>query len=286
MEGPNMTNFSRPSGPMASNVPPKMAPDSDGPDVDDRERQIYREIKKRRYQRWAFYAIISVLFIFMIFYIVKISNDNLKLVEDISNAKQTIENTSQSLTEAEQQLVDRQRQIVELEREIASSQDALNQKAEELRQATEGQSEIIDKYNEFKVKLGSSDANVFSFLINFSTGVSAQDIAKIPLAQYNFGGDDTDGDGLSDRIEAAFGTAIDNRDTDSDGYSDKEELLNGYNPLGADKLPIDATFTEMSKGLILIQVEQNGEAWYVSPKDGKRYFLGRPAEVLGALEAL
>ena len=27
------------------------------------------------------------------------------------------------------------------------------------------------------------------------------------------------------------------------------------------------------KGRILLQVEKNGEAWYVNPKDGKRYYL-------------
>ncbi len=30
------------------------------------------------------------------------------------------------------------------------------------------------------------------------------------------------------------------------------------------------------KGQILLQVEENGEAWYVSPVNGKRYYMGRP----------
>ena len=32
------------------------------------------------------------------------------------------------------------------------------------------------------------------------------------------------------------------------------------------------------KGKILLQVESHGEAWYVNTGDGKRYFLGRPAD--------
>lgn len=36
------------------------------------------------------------------------------------------------------------------------------------------------------------------------------------------------------------------------------------------------TIAELVRGKILLQVEQNGEAWYVHPKDGQRYFLGRP----------
>jgi len=32
------------------------------------------------------------------------------------------------------------------------------------------------------------------------------------------------------------------------------------------------------KGKILLQVEGNGEAWYVSPVNGERYYLGRPAD--------
>ena len=37
------------------------------------------------------------------------------------------------------------------------------------------------------------------------------------------------------------------------------------------------------KGKILLQVEKNGEAWYVSPKNEKRYFLGRPADAFSLM---
>lgn len=38
----------------------------------------------------------------------------------------------------------------------------------------------------------------------------------------------------------------------------------------------DLNFANQNKGYIFLQVEENGEAWYVYPKDGKRYFLGTP----------
>lgn len=47
-------------------------------------------------------------------------------------------------------------------------------------------------------------------------------------------------------------------------------LIPGYSQAG--KLPPGV------KGKILLQVEENGEAWYVNPDDHKRYFLGRPAD--------
>ena len=42
---------------------------------------------------------------------------------------------------------------------------------------------------------------------------------------------DTDGDGLFDEEELAFGTDPNNIDTDGDGYTDKVEIESGYDPL-------------------------------------------------------
>ena len=39
-------------------------------------------------------------------------------------------------------------------------------------------------------------------------------------------------------------------------------------------------------GKILLNVEQNGEAWYVYPKNNKRYFLGRPADAFTLMREL
>lgn len=40
------------------------------------------------------------------------------------------------------------------------------------------------------------------------------------------------------------------------------------------------------QGKILLQVEANGEAWYVYPKDLKRYYLGRPADAFQIMRTL
>ena len=84
---------------------------------------------------------------------------------------------------------------------------------------------------------------------------------------------DSDGDGLSDRLEEAIGTNGAAWDSDHDGYSDKLEVRNGFDPLGPGAVPADANFVDSLKGRILIQVESHGEAWYVNPVDGKRYYM-------------
>jgi len=40
------------------------------------------------------------------------------------------------------------------------------------------------------------------------------------------------------------------------------------------------------KGKIFLQVEKNGEAWYVDPKDSRRHFLGSPANAFGLMREL
>lgn len=39
-------------------------------------------------------------------------------------------------------------------------------------------------------------------------------------------------------------------------------------------------------GKILIRVENNGEAWYVNPDDGQRYFMGRPQDAFDLMKSL
>ena len=47
-----------------------------------------------------------------------------------------------------------------------------------------------------------------------------------------------------------------------------------------------ATLAEKLKGYILLQVEKNGEAWYVYPKTLTRFFLGRPADAFDIMRRL
>jgi hypothetical protein len=41
---------------------------------------------------------------------------------------------------------------------------------------------------------------------------------------------------------------------------------------------VDLNLSKRLSGFILLQVEANGEAWYVSPSDLKKYYLGRPQD--------
>jgi len=49
---------------------------------------------------------------------------------------------------------------------------------------------------------------------------------------------------------------------------------------------IDKEFSKGLKGRILLQVEKNGEAYYVNPEDKKRCFLGRPVDAFNIMREL
>jgi len=118
------------------------------------------------------------------------------------------------------------------------------------------------------------------------TGISNADLARIPLGLVPALGVDSDFDGLLDELENALMTDPGRADSDNDGISDKEELSFNYDPLGPGRLPLDADFARAQAGRIFLQVENHGEAWYVYPKDNKRYYLGRPADALSLMRAL
>lgn len=98
---------------------------------------------------------------------------------------------------------------------------------------------------------------------------------------------DIDEDRVSTEDEINFGTNLDNNDTDGDGYYDGDEIQNGYSPLGPGRMMADAALVNRLKGRILLQVEKRGEAWYVNPVDGRRYYLSpqNARQALGALGA-
>ncbi|MCD4693983.1 hypothetical protein K8R62_01355 [bacterium] len=130
--------------------------------------------------------------------------------------------------------------------------------------------------------------DAFNVMREQGVGTTNDDIGKIEIGLSSLIGQDLDGDGLSDIFEEAIATLPHNPDTDEDGYGDKEEIEKNYDPRsgGGMKLKIDLDFSEKQKGKIFIQVEQNGEAWYTNPEDGKRYFLGRPADAFQVMRNL
>ena len=50
-------------------------------------------------------------------------------------------------------------------------------------------------------------------------------------------------------------------------------LKSGYSPTGSGALAINTQLADELKGKILLQVESRGEAWYINPVDGKRYYM-------------
>lgn len=102
---------------------------------------------------------------------------------------------------------------------------------------------------------------------------SAEALSDIPLAPYNMKGtsdDDADGDGLSDRFEAAIGTDPLDPDSDGDGYGDRLEVISGYPPF--QKAAYRKSEIYSLKGKVVRPADRE-ELWYVNARNGKRYLL-------------
>ncbi|PIR94070.1 hypothetical protein COT97_03220 [Candidatus Falkowbacteria bacterium CG10_big_fil_rev_8_21_14_0_10_39_11] len=131
--------------------------------------------------------------------------------------------------------------------------------------------------------------DAFQLMRGFGLGITNENLNKIPIGLIAQSGTDTDKDGLVDLLEEAIKSNKLKIDSDGDTYSDKEEILNGYNPNGDGKfpvLPLDQDLIDRLSGKILLQIEDQGQAWYVSPVNGNRYFLGRPAHAFEIMRGL
>lgn len=148
-----------------------------------------------------------------------------------------------------------------------------------------GKAYYINPKNETMHYLGRPD-DAFSVMREQGIGITNNNLYKIPVGIANDGSQDSDSDGLPDYIEDALGLNKNISDTDRDGYLDGAELKNGYNPWGKGKQNINNEFAKAQAGKIFLQVEKNGEAWYINPNDGKRYFLGRPADAFQVMRNL
>ena len=114
----------------------------------------------------------------------------------------------------------------------------------------------------------------YGMMRDLGLGITNADLAKIPIGvEERFECLDNDNDGLCNKLEEGLGTEIDVVDSDNDGYYDGTEILNGYDPLGPDKLIYDNSLVNRLKGKILLQVEERGQAWYINPQDNKRYYM-------------
>ena len=109
---------------------------------------------------------------------------------------------------------------------------------------------------------------------DFGLGITNADLAKIPVGfEDRFFCIDNDNDGLCNKLEEGLETDINNPDSDGDGYTDRIEIESLYNPLGESKIKYDYQLANRLRGYIVLQVEKNGQAWYINPQDAKRYYM-------------
>ncbi len=123
----------------------------------------------------------------------------------------------------------------------------------------------------------ATDYHVLSFMQK-GVGIRDQDLEKIPIGLMPEVTIDTDQDGLSDAVEYALNLTEWKEDTDGDGISDGVEINNHSNPKGTGMLPLDMNLAKKLAGMIVLQVEDRGQAWYIHPVTHKRYSLGTPAQ--------
>lgn len=154
-----------------------------------------------------------------------------------------------------------------------------------LKVESSGEAYYIDPKNQKMYYLGRPD-DAFRVMREQGVGITNNNLNKICIGLSDLSGKDSDSDGLSDMFEDAIGTNKDKDDTDQDGFKDRSEIETGYNPNGSGSFQCDRNFSNSQKGKIFLQVESHGEAWYVNPKDGKRYFLGRAADAFQVMRTL
>lgn len=117
-------------------------------------------------------------------------------------------------------------------------------------------------------------AAAYKLMRELGLGITDANLSKIPVGiESRFKDTDTDSDGLSNQLEEGLKTDPNIQDTDDDGYNDYTEITGSYNPLGSGKLSYDSKLIGSLRGRILLQVESKGEAWYLNPGDGKRYYM-------------
>lgn len=267
--------FDNPSSPLTN------VPNTGGVPHEEHHEAVHKEVKKRHWQRWVFYFLIIVIVLGSVGLMVKMSADNDKLLLAINQ-------TQQDLSKRTEEIKQKDEAIKTANDSLSQAQSELNQKAGEYKQEIEKQATAVKDLDQCRIELTSADANVYNLILTLGTGISRNDLARIPVADANIStGVDTDTDGLSDGLEDAVGTDKNKADTDDDSYNDRNELLNGFDPLVKGRnLPLDAEYSNRQKGRILIAVEGNKEAWYVNPGDGKRYFLGQPGDAYKAMRSV
>ena len=136
-----------------------------------------------------------------------------------------------------------------------------------------GEAWYIDPIAKIRFYLANGP-EAYQALRQFGLGITDADILKIPVGRESrFEEVDTDNDLLSDKMEEGLGTNPNNQDSDGDGFWDGTEVLSGYSPYGGGMLQYDEALASRLLGRIVIQTEKQGQAWYINPVNGKRYYM-------------
>lgn len=171
-----------------------------------------------------------------------------------------------------------EQRIIDLETRLTTAINKIltNKLKGQLLLQTEGRGEVWytspDTGERFYVADGQA---AFGILSGMGKGITSKDLQKVAIG-YDpnlYGGlVDTDQDGLPDVLEDVIGTNPTKIDTDGDGFNDLAEVIGGHNPNGPGSIPADKTFAKKLKGIYL-DVANKGAAWYINPKDFKRYYV-------------
>lgn len=237
------------------------------------KQQLEKEIGLRRWQRWFFYIVIILIFSGMIGVIVKIYSTNTKLMVEMTSAQKDLSGKTEELETAKGRTQELENLKAGLEAERGKLSDDLTTTQEELDKKIEEIEEEISNRTWAQETMDGISVVLKALIGTGGVIIPQAELDKIALAEVDLPGQDSDGDGLIDKLENALGTDPAKDDTDDDGYDDKNETLGGYNPKGEGSLNLDAELAESYKGKILIPQENPSQAWYIS-EDGKKYFLG------------
>lgn len=211
------------------------------------------------------------------------SGEDIK-IENVIGPESSASVSSESEDALRERIRNLEYRISELEIKVIESERLLTQRIDQqltdrlsgrilLQVEENGEAWYVDPDTNKRYYLKDGDS-AYVALNAFGLGISNDNLEKIPVGVENRADLlDDDGDGLDNKLEESLGTNLNDPDSDNDGYNDGVEIINQYNPSGFGRLSSDSNLANNLKGKILLQVESKGEAWYVNPDDGKRYYM-------------
>ncbi|MEK7583861.1 MAG: hypothetical protein AAB490_01335, partial [Patescibacteria group bacterium] len=206
-----------------------------------------------------------------------IPDDNDDDGDDDSSGNATIEKLRARIRDLQYRISQFEREVIQRERQLIKRVNkVLTNRLHGhilLQVEDNGEAWYVDEDSDQRYYLRDG-RSAYQALQAFGLGISDTDLEKIPVGlndQFVF--TDSDGDGLPDQLEDSLGTDPADADTDNDGLSDRQELINNYDPRGARPFVYNTALVDRLRGKILLQVQKHGEAWWINPADGKRYYM-------------